>query len=383
MTQTNVASLTATQPHKSKLLEKFADRYSVDATKLMGTLKATCFKAKDRPATDEEMMALLIVADQYGLNPFTKEIFAFPDKQNGIVPVVGVDGWSRIINDHKSLDGIEFRYADETTTPEGGQECPKWCEVVIYRKDREHPTVVREYLDEVYRKPFKAGMKGPWQTHTKRFLRHKTLIQGARIAFGFSGIYDEDEAERIIDITPQGDGTPPPRPKLEDFEQKPTPAVEILPLLDEHGETVGEFSKYDFLDETIKRIYAFEDPNMLEAFWDHNADSRFELGARTEQSEAVAAAYNAARENLGAKPDPSPKPATQQADDDGWKEWCANFAQTIEQAATPDELNAILADNNAELTSLQTQHADWRQELLNRVNARVTELTQQEQGSKP
>ncbi len=36
------------------------------------------------------MAALMIVADQYGLNPFTREIFAFPDKQNGIVPVVGV-----------------------------------------------------------------------------------------------------------------------------------------------------------------------------------------------------------------------------------------------------------------------------------------------------
>jgi hypothetical protein len=30
--------------------------------------------------TDEQMMALLIVADQYGLNPFTKEIYGYPDK---------------------------------------------------------------------------------------------------------------------------------------------------------------------------------------------------------------------------------------------------------------------------------------------------------------
>jgi hypothetical protein len=51
------------------------------------------------------MMALLIVADQYGLNPWTKEIYAFPDKSNGIVPVVGVDGWARIINTHEQFDG--------------------------------------------------------------------------------------------------------------------------------------------------------------------------------------------------------------------------------------------------------------------------------------
>ncbi|WP_414650481.1 recombinase RecT, partial [Escherichia coli] len=52
-------------------------------------------------ASDAQFIALLIVANQYGLNPWTKEIYAFPDKQNGIVPVVGVDGWSRIINENQ------------------------------------------------------------------------------------------------------------------------------------------------------------------------------------------------------------------------------------------------------------------------------------------
>ena len=60
-----------------------------DSTGLMETLKATAFKGQ---VTDSQMAALLIVANQYGLNPWTKEIYAFPDRQNGIVPVVGVDG---------------------------------------------------------------------------------------------------------------------------------------------------------------------------------------------------------------------------------------------------------------------------------------------------
>ena len=37
-------------------------------------------------------------------------------------------------------------------------------------------------------------------------LRHKAMIQAARLAFGFTGIYDEDEAERIKDA---GDGIKP------------------------------------------------------------------------------------------------------------------------------------------------------------------------------
>lgn len=190
-------------PARVSLVQKFAQRFSIDPAKLLPILKATAFQVKGGEVSDEQMAALLVVSDQYGLNPFTKEIFAFPDKQNGIVPVVGVDGWSRIINDHPQADGIEFRYSDEILTLPDAQPCPAWCEVVIFRKDRGHPTVVREYLEECYRPAFQrqdgSKVKGPWQTHTRRFLRHKALIQGARIAFGFGGIYDEDEATRIVE----------------------------------------------------------------------------------------------------------------------------------------------------------------------------------------
>lgn len=189
----------ATLPSAPSLVTKIAGRYGVDPGKLLTTLKATAFRQKPGvEITNEQMMALLVVADQYQLNPFTKEIYAFEDR-GAIVPTVSVDGWSRIINSHHDLDGVEFRYSDETTTPTGGKECPEWCEAVIYHKGRSRPTVVREYLDEVYRPPFNNGRPGPWQTHTKRFLRHKALIQASRVAFGFAGIYDQDEGERIIE----------------------------------------------------------------------------------------------------------------------------------------------------------------------------------------
>lgn len=172
-----------------------------DGADLIGTLKATAFKGE---VSDAQMTALLVVANQYGLNPWTKEIYAFPDKNNGIVPVVGVDGWSRIINSHPQFDGIEFHHADEFVTMPGAKPAPEWIECHIHRKDRSRPVVVREYLDEVYRAPFKGkygDVTGPWQTHTKRFLRHKAMIQCARLAFGYGGIYDQDEAERIVEAS--------------------------------------------------------------------------------------------------------------------------------------------------------------------------------------
>lgn len=194
---------------KQSIFEKFAERFNfADEAKLISTLKATAFKVKDGEVTDEQMMALLVVADQYGLNPFTKEIFAYPDKQNGIVPVVSVDGWSRIINQHPDMDGLEFVYDQHWINDlADAKPCPASIECVIYRKGRTHPIRVKEFLDEVFRGPFQGignnnqpyTVNGPWQTHTKRMLRHKALIQCSRIAFGFVGIYDEDEAQRIIE----------------------------------------------------------------------------------------------------------------------------------------------------------------------------------------
>lgn len=183
--------VTAAQP--PSLLAKLATKYSVEPQKMLSTLKSTAFKGD---VSNEQLMALLIVADQYGLNPWTKEVYAFPDK-GGIVPVVGVDGWSRIINQHPAFDGMEF--ADGPADDKG---LPEWIECAVYRKDRGHAIKVREYMAEC-----KRGTQ-PWNSHPRRMLRHKAMIQAARMAFGFVGIYDEDEAQRIVhggmkDITPR------------------------------------------------------------------------------------------------------------------------------------------------------------------------------------
>lgn len=145
---------------------------------LIRILKATAFKGS---ASDEQFAALLIVAAQYNLNPFTREIYAFPDRNNGIIPIVGIDGWSRLINGNKQFDGMEFEQDAES------------CTCKIYRKDRGHPVAVTEFMDECRRDTM------PWKTHPRRMLRHKAIIQAARLAFGLTGIFDEDEGERIID----------------------------------------------------------------------------------------------------------------------------------------------------------------------------------------
>jgi len=196
----------AQMPQK-RLVGIMADKFNLDPSKLLPVLKDTCFKG----ATDEQMVALLVVANEYNLNPFTKEIYAFPAKGGGIVPVVGIDGWLRIINEHPQYDGMDVRMAED------GSECT----VVIYRKDRTHSTSITEYLVEVVRNT------DPWKM-ARRMLRHKAIIQCARVAFSFSGIKDDDEAEKIIQAEVL-ETRPLPKMPMEKVMVKPE---EVPPLQD-------------------------------------------------------------------------------------------------------------------------------------------------------
>jgi phage recombination protein Bet len=248
----------AVPPEQTSLIVKLASRFSVDPKKLMSTLKSTAFKqAVDRNSgkpiepTDEEMMALLIVADQYNLNPFTREIYAFRDvRRGGIVPIVGVDGWARLINEHPMFNGATFNYG---SNPEGKLE---FVECTLHRKDREHATTIREYLRENKRDT------DNWTNMPTRMLRHRAFIQAGRLTFGYVGIYDEDEGRAIIegrfrrdrdastivahldrpDQAPQNTELPPPGPG----DDQPLNYAEIMSAL----QTAARLEDLDELDAT-------------------------------------------------------------------------------------------------------------------------------------
>lgn len=199
-TQRAIAAREAERTRPKNALEAMSMRLQVSPAGLKDTLLNTVFKGC---RNDAEFIALTIVSNEYGLNPLTKEIYAFPAKGGGIVPMVSVDGWIRIMNSHPQFDGIEF---ENIVNQKGEVEA---IEAVIHRKDRARPIRVIEYLDECKRNT------EPWNMMPKRMLRNKALIQGARIAFGFSGIYSEDDPELDYrNITPQR------MPSAEEFNQQ-------------------------------------------------------------------------------------------------------------------------------------------------------------------
>jgi len=200
---------------KKSLLTTMANRYEMEPAKFADTIKATCMPAKMQ-VSNEQFAGFLMVANEYKLNPLTKEIYAFPSR-GGIQPIVSVDGWMKMINSHKEFDGMIFK-----DNMEDGKLTS--ITVQIFRKDRQHPIEVTEYMSECRRNT------DTWKTWPARMLRHKAVIQAARYAFGFSGIVDPDEAERFKeakDITPEPEDKGVSGVKEKLFKQAPPEDADI------------------------------------------------------------------------------------------------------------------------------------------------------------
>ncbi len=200
------------------------DTQDLDVSGFKKTLMRTVIK--DDRAAPEQIAAFLMVAKEYKLNPITKEIYAFPDKSGGIQPIVSIDGWLKIINSHPQFNGMEF----EDKLDDKGGILSITCR--IFRKDREHPIVVTEYMAECAR-----GTE-PWKKWPARMLRHKAAIQAARYAFGFSGIIEPDEYERGVEAGGFGGRTEPQRQEREIYSED-----QFLGLIEKYGPVIESGKK--------------------------------------------------------------------------------------------------------------------------------------------
>ena len=276
-----IAQTTERQPRS--VLVDMSMRYGMEPAAFEATVRATCMKPdkNGKVPSREEFAAFLLVAKEYNLNPLLKEIYAFPAKGGGIVPIVSVDGWVNLINSQTALDGIEF--AIEHT--DVGALVSITCR--IYRKDRSRPIEVTEYLSECIRNTEPWAMK-------HRMLRHKALIQCARYAFGFAGIYDEDEGEKIAgmrDVTPAKPQPPkPPVPPTETIEHDEDGVIlDDAPVVD--GEIVREAAPLDateFFEALEAEIAAAESVEDVEEAWTARDPMSVFEGDETNQAIAMA-----------------------------------------------------------------------------------------------
>ena len=116
------------------------------------------------------ILTLLRSMQNLHLDPLCDEI-GFTQYDDGQWQVfITIEGCSKLLNQHPQFNGLVFTQADILI-----DGVPEWIECSIYRKDREVPTTVREYLTEV------RGENSIWQKMPRRMLRHRALQQCVRL----------------------------------------------------------------------------------------------------------------------------------------------------------------------------------------------------------
>ena len=179
---------TKVKPTEANIITKAVEKSGLSYQAFVDTLTQTAFQGV-KFWRESDLERLLVTAHRYELDPLNREIMMFevgPAEPPELLLVVGVDGWAKIMNAHPQFDGIAFLESQELIG-----EVPSWIECTIFRKDRKIALSIKEYFAEA------RNDQMVWITHPRRMLRHKALVQCARLSFGLAGIYEPDEAIRI------------------------------------------------------------------------------------------------------------------------------------------------------------------------------------------
>ena len=211
---------TAPVTTKKRLTELMAERYHMKAADVVTMMMGTALKTKkgDAPPTEAEQMAFMGIAYEYGLNPIAKEIYGFRAQDGSLQPIVGIDGWVKLATKHAHYGGHRTTMAlqdsdGKLATMEQDLEtgiptmdkvdqdfnwktaAPIWAQTSFFNtKLNKWIMGDIQLMSECFRPT------QPWKQMPSRMLSHKSFSQGSRKAFGFSGIMEADEVERIRSV---------------------------------------------------------------------------------------------------------------------------------------------------------------------------------------
>ena len=175
---------------QSNTLQKNIDRAAASLNMDEDTLKVWL---KERLFIEPSvLLSFLHQIVQYKLNPLSGEIALINLEDGRHQTMITMDGWCKLINAHPQFAGMTFR---ESTVLQDG--IPAWIECCIYRHDRILPITIKEYYEEI------KTEHAIWVSMPRRMLRHRTIQQCARVAFGIQCTeirlsLDTHQKEKII-----------------------------------------------------------------------------------------------------------------------------------------------------------------------------------------
>lgn len=141
----------------------------------------------------------LSVCREHELNPAKKEVYGFYHPDKGLQFGVQIDGWVTLANRQPEFDGWELEHERDDEGTLQAVTC------LLYRKDRSRPIKVRVKHSEWY-----TGSNPNWRDRPEWMLEIKAIKQAIRLGFGFGGIQDADDVNRIIQETEKRREKPAP-----------------------------------------------------------------------------------------------------------------------------------------------------------------------------
>lgn len=181
--------------NKGKSIDVFQSvglAWGINAQKV-GDLAASFIASKGRQVPQSKVIEFLMICNEYGLNPATKEVAAFFDPDKGLTAFVMIDGWVKLANQHPECNGWTF----EEKMNEAGDVVAVRC--LMRRKDRTEP-IITPWL---HINEWKIDTSPQWRSKPSWMLSMKALKHACRLAFGFAGLYDNEEAEEIHSVDVQ------------------------------------------------------------------------------------------------------------------------------------------------------------------------------------
>ena len=74
--------------------ERLAAKYGSEKVRFYEVVKSTCRMEK---ATASQFEAFLLIAEKYDLNPLMKQMWAYPDRNGGIMTMVSIEDRKSVV----------------------------------------------------------------------------------------------------------------------------------------------------------------------------------------------------------------------------------------------------------------------------------------------
>ena len=162
----------------TSLVRRFAEKANCDPHKYNTAL--TTALGVDR---QETILAALTLCEELELDPLRGDVYVPVVNGKDGKPAISYQGWTKIVTSRPDFNGVSTEFSENKVKIDGLiGPVPEYVQVTMWRKGIDHPTVIREDIEETFQ-----PKSLPWKKFPRRMLRHKGFIQAARLTFALRG----------------------------------------------------------------------------------------------------------------------------------------------------------------------------------------------------